>query len=284
VFGELGNTYLDALNKLSVECLRKRYKFTDNDEFRRIVTTNGRGAQLYWREILFRSHLAAATSVLRGRRWIDGVATAVKTGNLLAFASTLRGLMESAADTSTTFITVPATLARLHTQINSALVQRKTVPSISTELEDILIHYSHARKIKQGENAPASHRTKQVREYLDVLKRAAGDRVVECYAELCDLTHAGASSVSMWLAGESELEIGIDPHREGQLLAEMLNRHEPVFADLFMFAFNGPLVTLAVLNFFSVPEVHTPELRAWDFSGIPAWKKIQSDLFGASKN
>jgi hypothetical protein len=50
-----------------------------------------------------------------------------------------------------------------------------------------------------------------------------------------------------------------------------------------MYAFNTLALILAVLNYFPVPEFHTPGMRNWDLLGIKAWKRIRKK-FGKAKS
>lgn len=279
MFGQVGNLYLEVIEKLPIAVFRKRYTFTDNDEFRKIMASDlPRGQKIYWYEILMRSHMTAATAILRSKRWINGIVSSAKTSNLLAFAATLRGLIESAADTHTALLNVPATLARDHSMITTALVGKADKVFIVEELEDYLIHYSHARKTKKSEVVPDSHRAQQIRDYIAILEKGEAHRVVECYSQLCDLTHPGASSVWMWLNAESDLEIELETRQEQAVINWFLTEYETLYADLFMFAFNMPIVTLAVLNYFPITEFHTPELKDWNLSDIRAWRNISKTL------
>jgi hypothetical protein len=64
------------------------------------------GQRVYWNEILARAHMAAATALYRSKQWIDAVDQAASNSNALAFAAALRGLIESAADTTSSLTTV----------------------------------------------------------------------------------------------------------------------------------------------------------------------------------
>ena len=102
VFGKEVSRYLKMIDALEIATHGTRYTFTENDEFESLVHRNhAKAMQTYWREILARSHLAAATSILRSRQWITAILSAISQANLLAFAAALRGFIESAADSST---------------------------------------------------------------------------------------------------------------------------------------------------------------------------------------
>jgi hypothetical protein len=276
IFGESGNLYLTTLSRnLPLEALSRTYRFTDNDAFYEKALANMReGQRIYWYEILMRCHLTAATSIVRGRRWINAIAGNAERENYLGLAASLRGLIESAADSSTTLVNVPATLAENHFRIVAAIEGKAAQPFIVNGLEDSLIHYSHGRKLKKGEVAPQSHRAMTVRDYIKILENGQVPDVIECYSELCDVTHPGLTSVGMWLEQLAPLEYQLSLSQEPNMIRTLLNKYEPMFAPLFMFAFNTSLLTLATLNYVPVPEFQTPEVQGSDLTDIKEWRRI----------
>ena len=146
--------------------------------------TWGEGMRVYWTGILQRAHLAAVTAILRRRCWLSGVVQAKADNNFLVFAATIRGLLESAADSSTALKDVPAMVARHHFSISESLAGRPKEGFVPKRVEDQLIHYFHGRRLQGAERAtaPQSH---QVREYLKVFGDP-NERVQQCYRYLCD--------------------------------------------------------------------------------------------------
>jgi hypothetical protein len=280
MLGETARHYLNLFDRhLPLDCLKRRYTFVGNEEFGRINHADpSRGQQIYWSEMVMRSHMAAATAILRSRRWTDAVLTAALSKNLLAFAAALRGLIESAADVSDALMPIPRTLARDRARINEALSGRSKVVFLVEGLEDLLIHYAYARKLDKGQSAPKSHKVRLVRDYIQILEKGQVPRVVECYGKLCDLTHPGASSVHMWLAAKSDLELELETDGDAGQIGWLLAEYEQMFPKLLMFAFNLPIVTLAVLNYLDLPEFHTPELKGWNLSGIGMWRDVEKEL------
>ena len=192
--------------------------------------------------------------------------------------------MESAADAPTAFLGTPLTLAHLHSSITECLAGRATTVLVSSELENELIHYSHGRHLKRSEraNAPTSHQARRVQEYLNNIGDQNTDNVRQCYGDLCDLTHPGASSVWMWLVSEdlTGSAFRLSTHQDEALIAGFLRQHATIPLELLMFAFNGPLITLNVLNYFSIEDLHAPQLLTWNLDGIPAWTKCRDKLSG----
>lgn len=239
--------------------------------------------QIYWGEILERAHLTAVTGALRSRHWVSAVVAATEAENLLAFAAGFRGLLESAADTSTALGGIPGTLARDHTLVVRALSGELDSPLfIVTEIEDELIHFSYARHLSRSDHstAPRSHKARHVRDYMNILERGQVTDVVACYRTLCDLTHPGAPSVWMWLEPVNELEIALSAHQDKSVISNFLKQYRTTLLELLMFAFNPAIVTLSVLNYFPIKKLHVPALLNWDLSRISLWRKCQDDLKG----
>ena len=259
--------------------------FSAEEKYRELLLRDvSEGMRVYWAETLQRSHLAAVTSILRSRRWISGIVHAAAENNFLVFSASLRGLMESAADASTAFRGTPLALAHHHSSITECLAGQATTVLVSSELENELIHYSHARHLKRSErsSAPTSHQARKVQEYLNIFGDQNADNVSRCYRNLCDLTHPGASSVWMWLASEDPTgsAVRLSTRQDEVLIAEFLRQYASMPLELLMFAFNGPLITLNVLNYFSIEDLHTPQLLSWNLDGIPAWTRCREKLGG----
>lgn len=271
------------VDELGLERQHVRYSFVDHEDFlARFPNDPSEVMRVYWTEMLQRAHIAAATSILRSRRWLKGVQRTEADDNFLVFAAALRGFMESAADASTALVGTPLTLAIYHRSIREALAGEAEAVCVSSEIEDELIHYSHGRRLKGQErtDAPRSHLGRQVREYLEIFGDEMAEEMRTCYMELCDLTHPGASSVQMWLAPDNPtgLEFRLTACRDANLIADLTRRHRSVPLDLLMFAFNMPAITLRVLNHFPIEFLHTPKLSSWNLDSIPAWIKCRDAL------
>lgn len=279
LFGSLADTYLSNIDRLLSVCARPQYEFVENDEFKSICHSNlSEGMKIFWTEMLARAHLTSITAMFRNKRWIAGISSAVRDKNLLAFASSFRGLIESAADTHTALNAVPGTLARDHARINQCLEGKATKPFVVKSLEEFFIHYLYARQLKKNEPVPESHRSRKIRDYIQILENGRVDHVVECYSRLCDLTHPGASSVWMFIKPLNENKLLISDNQDEHIISRFLSEYASTYLELFMFAFNGPVLTLAVLNYLKAPQFHTPILQEWDLSEISLWRKVFQNL------
>lgn len=275
--------YVEMIDSLGLGRLKTRYTFTDVEEYQGLLRRNvSEGMRVYWTEMLGRAHLAAVTAILRSRHWLSAVLTASVDKNLLAFAATYRGLMESAADAGTALSRIPLMLAHYHPSISESLSGDATVISGSKEMEDELIHYSHGRYIQKSDKAsfPLSHEARPTQKYLQVFESRGSDEIARCYRFLCDLTHPGAPSVYMWLAAMdtkgSVFTISAGQDELGILA--FLEEYEGVLLQLLAFAFTAPMLVLRMLNYFSIEELRTPDLSSWYLDNIPLWTKCRSAL------
>jgi hypothetical protein len=277
--------FIEMVDQLGVPGWRTRYSFFLDDEYKALIQTDrGRGMQIYWSEILARAHLASATAILRSRQWIEGMRVAATVCNLLSFAASFRGLIESAADSSSALKSVALTLARDHGYVIQALAgHTKSQMFLAPELEDTLIHYAYARHLTKAQlqAAPPTHKALKVRDYIDTLEKGEVTGVIPCYQALCDLTHPGATSVWMWLQPADDHTMHIQTNQERAIINDFLTEYRTTFLELLMFAFNPALATLRVLNYFPLTPLHTAALEKWKMSGIPLWKKCSEQLIGA---
>jgi hypothetical protein len=107
--------------------------------------------------------------------------------NLTAFNAAYRGCLEAAADSYHTFRFVPGWLADFHTVIRAALSKTIEQPTLFKDLEDALIHFTHAGYVKKGEHVDPTLRAKATTDYLKALGTESVD-VMGCYR---DVWHAG---------------------------------------------------------------------------------------------
>ena len=279
-YGILGNDarLFGGVLELVLPALRDiEYTFASEDEFRALepaVMT-----RVYWSEMLYRSHWAASATLIRAHLWLQGVADAYAADNLLAFAACCRGLIEASADSHYSLRSVPETLARDHRMIADALAGIGRTIAVNPELEEQLIHFTHARRIPKGSTAPASHRALHLQDYLTDLNKIQPD-VGACYGILCDFTHPGASSVLSFATAVTPdaSRVRLLPIAEKSALPELRNTVARVSRDVLMLGLNTALVTLRVLNELPLTSLHVPQLQHVVLREIPVWKKAAAHL------
>ena len=236
--------------------------------------------QIYWEEILSRSHLCSVTGILRTRHWVSAIACATRDKNLLSFAAAFRGLIESAADAAYSLRAVPLTLARQYSRIMDILSGESDQFLISSDLERALIHFAHARHLSGSDAkiAPPHHKARHIRDYIDILEQGNVANVVQYYRAMCDLTHPGQPSVWMWLKHSQKKEIYLSTDQGESIILQYLKDSTPTIVELLMFGFNPSILTLRLLNFFPIQRLHTRQLNNWNLSSIPGWKQCQYQM------
>ena len=218
VFGAEVAGYLPLVDAIVEEAVGTRYRFEPLNIYQRILIEDPvRGMQVYWSEMLGRSHLAAVVSILRHRQWVRSVVESARSDRFMPFAATFRCLIESVADTQDALYQVPLTLAEMAGSIERGLsghLGDRLV--VNQELEDTLIHFSHARQVGASEDAPRTHKRKTARDYLKILERSQVSNVAACYSELCEITHPAADSVKLFLRphGSATFELRAEPMPE----------------------------------------------------------------------
>src|SRR4029079_11202491 len=120
---------------------------------------------------------------------IDGILAGRRSSNLLAFAAAFRGLLGSAGDSQDSSGLVIPTLAAHIADIDASARGLASTFFAAPELENALIHFMYARRLKHGESAPLSHKTKNNADYLSLLQRGFGPDAAICYGDLCKLAH-----------------------------------------------------------------------------------------------
>lgn len=263
----------------------QQYHFLDMERFNEIVARDPqRGQRIYWQEMLARAHLAATTSAIRDVRWLHGCLDAASEGNYLIFCSAFRGLLEAAADSIEGLYRAPQCFAENSVRLRRILEGGDTGKEIflSPELEDSLIHFSHARKkIALDKEHPESHRARQVREYMRILEEGKLENVIGCYSELCEVTHPSALSVLAYVQGEKTSDATVwklDTDADFERIAEFVERYKPLMHELMMYVLNPILLTLYALEKFPSSYPRCPGVAEIDFSAIPAFQAFATQL------
>jgi len=279
IIGHDAAEYVKIIDEIGLEDLNTSYRFMPINEYQELMLRDtAAGMKVYWREILARAHCCSTIAILRTRRWLTAMESSARENNLLSFAASFRGFLESAADASTSLSVVPLTLAHLSTKVSRILagnIGRELL--FAQDLEDELIHFSHARYLRKGQAKGRfeHHKARTTQEYMSILKKDGGvSNVAECYKELCDLTHPGASSVRMWL-GSSRGSLVLSARQDSSIINRYIETYKETYLGLVMFGFNPAIISLAVLNYYPEKEFHTSALLDWNLSTITAWHKCE---------
>lgn len=263
------------------------YPWMSRDAFGALMRSQWREAvKVYWLELLYRAHFAALTSLLRTSRWIEAMIAHGVQPNYTAFTGAYRGYLEASADSFHSLNDVPRVLVALKDVIVEAVQGAAAQPSVCKDLEDRLIHFTHARYVQKGEIVDESHRARQTRQYLDALTVDGLLEVNECYRELCDVTHPGVGSVSCYVdptvdPAKRTLRVAVD--RDDELIADFCRRYENVSERSMFFGVVPPVLVLRALNDFPVPAVRTESVMSTGVDDHPAWIALRNAVFEPSE-
>jgi hypothetical protein len=199
--------------------------------------------------ILERSHLASITFLARSHRWLNSCRTAIETSNILGFAASLRGFLESAADGFDVMRYLPETLYQSFEHIYALLHEPhvKDIPQIAMgEMEERLIHYAFATRQPKGPCLP-HHRAHSQAEYIREFEKAGVPDVGRLYEDLCSLTHPSSESVNCFLL-EGDHLVSFTAQHDDKSIEIFLRKYEECITNMFQHSLNPPLIALAYLR------------------------------------
>lgn len=274
VFGSDGAQFINLTGTL-VEAIEREpptYTYMAPDEFSSLIERDWKaGIKIYWEELLGRAHLAAVASIIRAYRWSCGMAVCYSSDLFLPYCASFRALIESAADGYDALSNVASTLAEYREIVNQTLQGKAEQPPLAVELEDQLIHFSHARKLSKGDASPVSHKAKQTADYVRSLEKADLPGLYECYAQLCQYTHPAAHSVLQLLVPVSPETFRLVPGQDQVRIEAFSKEYNSLLVPLLMVAFNPGALLLKVLLYFDVPQFHSQGINLLGLRGISGW-------------
>lgn len=191
VFGKSAEIYGRIVNDIAPDLIKNRYTFEDISEFEQKSLDGDTGREyagrVYWTETLYRAYMASVASIFRTTRWIQVAIREHDAGSLYGCVSACRSLIESAGDIGHSLNPVAHTLARIRDAIKAEIAGKAgETMLLSDDLENALIHFTHARKLAKTEMAPDSHKAKRSFQYIDMVERMKIVGVKTFYAKLCE--------------------------------------------------------------------------------------------------
>jgi len=251
-----------------------KYIFMPNDEYSKI-TNVGLSSKIYWIEMLYRIHIVVLVSLFKSVKWVDAMNNNIK--NYYGFCSSLRGLIESCADSLYTLINVPLTIANDYKAIYEAVNNESPIVLLHEKLEAILLHYIQATKLTKEEKEffPDFYNAKHITEYLSCFKYK-NNEIIELYKFLCGITHPAYEStmIFLFLHEGKTIVCGDSDNLEINLVEDLLvNKNEDITAMFRGFMVNI-LSILNLLNQFGVSEIITDLSLKYNIEAHEAWKEI----------
>ena len=280
IFGEDGQKIVDNLVAL-VEDFRGGsivYDFMDESEYLKMASKDlSQAGVQYWRENLDRAHFASATSCIRTLDWVKAIVSSYEDENFLSFMSSMRALTEFSGDTIHSLNQVPLTIAENSREIIGMLEGNSDPFFISGELEDSLIHYTHARKLKKGDAWAEIHRAEQTHVYVRNLEPYA-PKIYDMYNLLYGYAHPAGQSVGAHMRplGRNDWSLIVDPGKK--IISDFIVEWGDQFSELPMLATNQALCTLKALSVIDSRRYGGSSISRLDLSAIPLWLKCRACL------
>lgn len=282
ILGPAAASHLGPVEALTLALPGTRYLHLANDKWLELAKANPvDGMRVYWTEILYRAHFCSIVSLIRTKRWIDGLLSMARAPNYLGFMASYRGFLESSADSYYSLGKVSWWLADFHVVIRLALDDRLEQPTFFPDIENALIHFAHARRLEKGAAAPADHQARQTKEYIESLAGTADGRVAECYAHLCDSTHPAVGSLLCYVDAKPPAEtegFGITTAQDQDWIRSFANEYHDVSSRLMFFGAVPPMMTLRVLNEFNLDTVTTEAAYHVGADAHPIWPDFAARL------
>jgi|TARA_R100000093_G_scaffold52899_2_gene27223 hypothetical protein len=274
LFGKAGDVYPKILRDIVSEAAGVSYFFMDIEQYKALPLSQRN--KIYWEEVLYRVHWAAVANSIRHLRWFDAcVVHATLQPNYLAFCAALRGFLESAADTKYSLQPVSLTIAdsaasiieALNGKLNNSLFQ-------STELENALIHFHHARKVGREEAVPPAHKAETAAKYVAAIDHP-NYPVRDLYSELCQVVHPAEPSLH-WLTQVGEGGWKVGKQDDIGSIQTLVDRYKDSVSWIQQNSGNIIILMCQVLNSLPKKQLHVEAVRLWSMSELQLYKKIKN--------
>lgn len=265
----------DSLHSLRQSKDEWRYIFLDDGKFQDLANKNAtQAAEIYWKEMLYRTHIVCLVSSFKTLRWIEALDSTFE--NYYGFCVSLRGLIESCADTFYTLQSTPLTFARDFFAIKEQINRRSRVFTTHAPLEESLLHYIQATKLSpsQMRNLSSWYGAKTIKEYLSALDNEELSRL---YQYLCGISHPACESIKTFLfLHKGETIVCSDSFdMERALIRDILHIFAPALSQMAR-SYMGNLVSVfLLLNAFEVESLATSIEYESAFKQTDIWAEVQ---------
>lgn len=311
LFGSDGEIHIKMLNKTCEILKNVKYAFADPNSLKEILLKDiALGQQLLWFDVLQQCHFISCASLLRTKRWIDGIEYGLTERNYIIFASSLRGLIESTADSYDAMQYIGITLAENFTPItltlNGELMKTSDgkVVYFNSEPFDIVIeHFINAKKMNDSElkrrtrnmNAELVNRFKEVNQakepwkYIEILNKQGFGNLSPIYKELCEVTHPAGESVNLFLNKNPDNTFNLNIFNDEESIQLFIKKYSKKIKKLLVPSINPSLIALSTLDEFPInnlvfaslfpSELKTREIaQSMNLTEIHAWIKIKTKI------
>lgn len=256
----------------------KDYKFISLAEYEKMFKTDDRAAcKLYWNEIFYRIQLSSILNLNRNIKWIDSIESAYKLKNHLAFCSSIRGLIESTADSCYAFNKIPFHLIENFSLINGVFKQTHNYFVKSQPLEDDLISFLFASKIIHKDNKDKVYEPKTNKEYITAIDGKIDGKIYKFYSLLCEVVHPAHFSLSLYTKNyrDDSIEvIQISPNADEHLNESLIVNNRKNLIKIFECSLIPSLTNLRVINLFEIDELNLNLINNIHFEQFEFWTEL----------
>ncbi len=256
-----------------------RYVFISIDYHRKLIQ-EGRFAernQIYVNEILSRFHAASLITLRRNLLWIESIEGSQRNLNLFGFCASLRGFIESSADSSYSLRNAPLNLATYFKQIKSCMDGKMSEQLLEAkDLEDWGIHFLEAGKYQDKTLNEEHFKAKSTWEYLKAIEWETDLKpIYPLYQKLCQITHPSRDTTYLFFRQSSDYVWGVHDIDEQFELKTFVHSHATEYEAVFQRSFNPALIILWIIDLLSIEGLRCPEIRSIDFTGVPRFNNVK---------
>lgn len=245
-----------------------------DDDFRKLMSEDVmRASEGYWKEMLYRTHIVCLVSAFKTLRWIESLDSTFE--NYYGFCASLRGLVETCADTFYTLRSTPLTLAKDFFVIKEQIGQRSSVMTTHAPLEELLIHYIQATKLSasQAKQYPDSFKAKTIKEYISAVD---DEELNMLYQWLCGISHPAyeGTKIFLFLHNGQTIVCNDSFDMEKVMIRDILKFYAPTLSRLMRLYMNNMVSVLLLLNEFGIERLTTMIESEFQFKQTDIWKEI----------
>ncbi len=255
------------------------YFFTNLDYYKKLIQNKdfAEANQKYVQEIIFRFHAASLITLRRNLSWLESIDGARHISNLFGFCASLRGFIESAADSFYSLRHAPQNLATYFNKIKRC-VEGKEIKNICLfkELEDWGIHFMEAGKYEENMNINKDHfKAKPSWEYIKSIdSEMALKQVYPLYQKLCQLTHPSRETTYLFFRQNDYYKWCVSEINEKLEISNILQSYDVEYEEIFQKSFNAALILLWIIDLLSIKGLQCRIIRSMDFTAIPEFNKV----------
>jgi len=282
IFQGESDLLMKTIDVLINEIKPQAYHFIANNRYRDILSINIEEAnRIYWTENFNRVHFGGQLSLVKTQRWTEAVSESKQNKNYLSFCSSLRGLVESSADTYYSFHRIPFFLNQhfkeLEKIFNAGLSDHLM---IAKDFEESVIHFTHASgKIFKDLKVKEFQKAKTMKEYIEKLDEMSDGPIYKLYGQLCEITHPAGPSLWSYMGYKSTSEkdtIVVLAKRDSDELQinRLIDENKASLNKILAGGVFPVFAALKVLNQFGLKEFTTGTLDQIDFNQFGFWRQI----------